>query len=111
MPTTPLLTLRRFSAANTTRHEEEYPENVEWNETDWALTAADSIGALCRLVREYTNDENPGAGPIFDEIADGVTALDLLCTELGGSLDQVIARRFNFKSAEDDNSARLTVRS
>ena len=111
MPTKPLLTLKRFSAANTDRHDEEYPDNVEWGVTDWALTAADSVGALCRLVREYSNDDEPGAGEIFDEIADGVTALDLLCTELGGSLDQVLARRFNFKSAEDDNAARLPVHS
>lgn len=111
MPTNTLLNFKRFTAANTERHELEYPENVDWAERDWALTASDSVGALARLVRDYTNDDTTSSGEIFDEIADCVTALDLLCSELGGSLDQVLARRFNAKSITLDSSVKLPVRS
>jgi hypothetical protein len=111
MPTKPLLTLKRLSEANTERHDTEYPDNVEWDPTDWALTATDAMGAVARLVRNYQNGDTDLDGEIFDEIADGVTALDLLCTELGGSLDQVIARRFNAKSVDLESNTKLPVRS
>jgi len=110
MPTTALLTLRRFSAANAERHDMEYPENIEWDGKDWALVIADSVGAICRLTREWEDLDDEESGELYDEIGDAVVLLDQLCTEIGGSLDQVLARRFNDKSKDLGSGIMLPVR-
>ncbi len=95
-------TVRAFSKKNWGRNLETFTECSEWEPSDFALAAMGPTGYLAHLFAREKRGEKINEGQYYEEIADAVIYLDLLCTSLGGNLEEVIARKFNDTSAEED---------
>lgn len=104
------LTFRNFQRANTARDEFIREGKKPWPPHDFALAAAGPVGYIAHLLTSERRGNDVAEGEIFDEIADAVIYLDLLCSSMGGSLDQVLARKFNVNSHEFGSDITLPER-
>ena len=103
-------TVHSFSKKNFRRQLDDFEDCVEWGADEYALAAAGPVGFIGHLLTRAKMGDALNHSEVFEEIADAVVYLDLLCTSLGGSLDQVIAKKFNATSEEVDSGITLPYR-
>lgn len=102
-------TLKEFSSLNWDRNETIFTECKDFEPKDFALAAIGPSGYIGYLLMRRERDENVNNGEIFEEIADAVVYLDLLCTALGGDLAVVVARKFNETSKKAGCDHKLPI--
>ena len=90
--------LNMFSRRNWDRNITDFTECHDWLAEDFALAACGPVGFIGHLFTKRKRGENVNDGEIFEEIADAVVYLDLLCTKMGGDLTVVLRRKFNATS-------------
>ena len=91
-------TVKQLSEQNWDRNETVFTECEGWEPQDFALAAIGPPGYIAHLLTKRKRGEEVNDGEIFEEIADAAIYLDLLCTNMGGDLTEVIARKFNVTS-------------
>jgi hypothetical protein len=90
--------LKEFSQRNWDRNVTVFTECNDWTPQDYALAAVGPVGYIGLLFAKRNRGETVNDGEIFEEIADAVIYLDLLCTNIGGDLSVVLRRKFNATS-------------
>ncbi len=100
-------TMVRLQKAVLQRHEEEARDPDAFDYRDWALAVCGPTGYIAHLCNREKHGDDIAHGEIFDEIADAMIYLTLLCASLGGSIGEVVARKFNQNSKEMDSLVTL----
>lgn len=100
------LTFLELAAKNARRCEESFHRIEMWSETDWMTAVAGEVGEAANLIKKRrrlstpnnTQEKNYNAelhiNNVIDELADAVIYIDLLCTRMGGNLEEGIRRKF-----------------
>ena len=116
---TPSITFKQFSDANKLRSLTAFGHDVTdqaapgaWTNDQWmtAITgelgeAASALKAINR--RQLAKDMHVTPRDVAVELADMVTYADLLCTQLGFDLGQIVAEKFNEVSVRVSSDVRL----
>jgi NTP pyrophosphatase (non-canonical NTP hydrolase) len=96
-----------LSAQNQFRCEESFHPVEEWSEADWMTAIAGEVGEAANWIKKrrrystdtlkikYDHPDAPSVDTVIDELADAVIYIDLLCTRMGGNLEDGIRRKFN----------------
>lgn len=112
------LTFLELAAKNARRCEEAFHPIIEWSETDWMTAVAGEVGEAANIIkkRRRLSTSNTQEGNYFselhvnnvvNELADAVIYIDLLCTRMGGSLEEGIRRKFNEVSKRVNSSVTM----
>lgn len=83
-----------------------------WSIAEWTNAMAGETGEACNIAKkiirgEYEDDPELGIGLLLDEIADVVIYADLVCQQLGRSLDIAVRNKFNEVSERVKSKQRL----
>lgn len=78
----------------------------------FVLCIQEEIGELAAAINGISGEKKRKAHltkeDALDAVADAVTYLDLLCTQLGGSLDELLPRVFNMVSERSISNIKMT---
>ncbi len=83
------------------RHEELKDGSEDWGIDALALAAAGPVGYITHLLTTQRRGFDVKDDEIYDEIADAIIYLALLCEEMGGDLAEVLIRKFNENSKHE----------
>lgn len=102
-------TLHEFSNLNSDRNKSVFTECADFTPNDFALAATGPVGYIGHLLSKRERGDDITNGEIFEEIADALIYLDLLCTSLNGDLAVVLARKFNQTSKKVGCNHKLII--
>lgn len=80
--------------ANAKRSAITFPACNEWTLGDWGCAVAGEVGEACNLMKKVRRGEDIPVDRIADELADVVIYADLICSKMGGALEDAIRRKF-----------------
>lgn len=102
-----MLTFHAFNAANTERCKESSFGEVSWTPQDWACAMAGECGEACNLIKKMRRGQAVPAKDVADELADLITYVDLLATNLGINLEAALIAKFNEISDRRGSAVKL----
>jgi NTP pyrophosphatase (non-canonical NTP hydrolase) len=89
------LTFNHLKMVNEHRARISFPQCEKWGLGDWGCALAGEVGEACNKIKKLRRGETISNEDIADELADAVIYADLICTQLGVTLGEAVARKFN----------------